>query len=325
MEYFSSANYIQAIADARNISAAAEKMGISQPALSSHLKKLEENLGVILFDRTKQPLALTDAGRIYLEYSARYQAMQHEFQQQLSDIEEMRTGRLIIAGASSFNVSYFPEAVAKFTHLYPGIEFEIIDDNIPEISVKAATGQIDLFIAPPGKQDERLQYESLLKENIFLCVPAQWEINERLKDFEIPVGQIMQSAGTLYQQGVQLPQVDFKEFRDMPFVLLKEDQHIGRTMDSLFSRHGFRPDKVTVAEQTMTSYNLTIAGIGISLMTESTIKNSNFRTHPKLYMADSDLCMREMFVAYPKNKYLSRAAREFIRILKDSLGMEKCG
>lgn len=324
MEYFSSSNYIQAIADARNISAAAEKLGISQPALSAYLRKLENQLGAILFDRTTQPLVLTEAGRLYLEYAARHQALQHEFQQQISDIEEMKKGRLIIAGASSFNVSYFPEAVARFTAMYPGIEFEIIDDNIPEISLKAASGQIDLFIAPPGKQDERLQYESLLKENIFLCVPSQWEINAKLSDFEIPVEQIMQSAGTLYQMGVQLPQVDFKEFRDMPFVLLKEDQHIGRTMDSLFSRHGFRPEKVTVAEQTMTSYNLTIAGIGISLMTESTIKNSNFRNHPKLYMADTDLCMREMYVAYPKHKYLSRAAREFIRILKDSLSMEKC-
>ena len=324
MEKFSYANYIRAIADARNISAAAEKLGISQPALSSNLKKLEESLGTVLFDRTKQPLALTESGRLYLQYADRYQALLHEFEQNLSDIEDMKTGKLVIAGASSFNVSYFPETVARFCQLYPGIEIEIIDDNIPEISMKAATGQIDLFIAPPGKQDERLQYESLLKENIFLCVPPQWEINAKLSSFEIPVEQIMQSAGTLYQQGVALPQVDFGEFRDMPFVLLKEDQHIGRTMESLFERHGFRPDKVTVAEQTMTSYNLTIAGIGISLMTESTIKNSNFRNHPKLYMADSDLCMREMYVAYPKQKYLSRAAREFIKVLKDSLSMEKC-
>ena len=101
MDYFSSANYIKAIADARNISAAAEKIGISQPALSAFLKKLEEQLGVILFDRTKQPLTLTEAGRIYLEYAVKYEALQHEFNQHINDIEGLQRGKLIIAGAPS--------------------------------------------------------------------------------------------------------------------------------------------------------------------------------------------------------------------------------
>ena len=79
MGHFSSAKYIQAIAETRNISAAADRLKISQPALSSHLKKLEEALDVIIFDRSKQPLEITDAGRVYLQYAARYQALDREF------------------------------------------------------------------------------------------------------------------------------------------------------------------------------------------------------------------------------------------------------
>lgn len=82
-----------------------------------------------------------------------------------------------MGGAASFNVSYLPKAVAEFTERYPGIELDIVDGNIPEISAKALNGQIDMFIAPTLKLDDRLSYEELLQEKIFLCVPPQWDIN----------------------------------------------------------------------------------------------------------------------------------------------------
>lgn len=314
MGYFSSAKYIQAIAETKNISAAAEHLKISQPALSSQLKKLEESLGVVLFDRTKQPLEITEAGKVYLDYAARYQALSKEFAQHIVDIGELKRGHLTVGGAASFNVSYLPKAVAEFTERYPGIELDIVDGNIPEISAKALNGQIDMFIAPTLKLDDRLSYEELLQEKIFLCVPPQWDINRELERWQIPVEAVL--AGSC---GSELPQVDFTGFRDSTFILLKQDQHIGHTMSRLFRRFGFEPKKAVMAEQTMTSYNLTLAGVGISLMTESTIKHSNFREFPKLYMADEEICRRKLYAVYSSQKYLPAAAKAFIDILKKNL------
>ena len=80
-------DYIKTIAEVRSISVAAEKLGISQPALSNYLKKKEKELGAVLFDRNKQPLQLTEAGTIYLEYIERFSTLEHELQQRISDIE----------------------------------------------------------------------------------------------------------------------------------------------------------------------------------------------------------------------------------------------
>lgn len=338
MGCFSSAKYIQAIADARNISAAADQLGISQPALSAQLKKLEDHLDVLLFDRTKQPLEMTDAGRVYLRYALKYRALCNEMMQHIADIEDLQQGHLTVGGAGAFNVSYLPDAAAEFTSRYPGIEFEIVDGNIPDISIKALNGQIDLFIAPPWKQDERFQYEELLREKIFLCVPPQWPINKELERWQIPIESVL--GGGLNQQGPQvvsqgsfkqpaqgkesaacasIPQVDFARFQDLPFVLLKEDQHIGHIMAMLFEKYGFEPQRYTVAEQTMTSYSLTLAGVGVSLMTESTIRNSVYGRYPVLYMPDQEICQRTMYVAYSKHKYLPGAAVRFIEILKETL------
>lgn len=324
MGHFSFAKYIQAIADMRNISAAADQLGISQPALSAQLKKLEDQLGVLLFDRTKQPLEMTEAGRIYLQYARKYQALQNEFMQHIADIENLQRGHLTVGGAGSFNISYLPDAAAEFTLRYPGIQFEVVDGSIPDISMKALNGQIDLFIAPPWNRDERFQYETLLQEKIFLCVPPKWEINRDLKEWQIPIEAVLKRKTKQQTEDGRissetLPQVDFTKFKDLPFVLLKEDQHIGHIMASLFERYRFDPVRYTITEQTMTSYSLTLAGVGISLMTESTIKNSCLDRYPILYMADNEICRRTMYVAYSKHKYLSGAAERFIAILKDTL------
>ncbi|MDO4544572.1 MAG: LysR family transcriptional regulator [Bacillota bacterium] len=315
MEKFLSSNYIQTIAEVKSISVAAEKLGISQPALSSYLKKQEERLETVLFDRAKQPIQLTEAGRIYLRYAEKFAALDKEFMQHIVDLEELRKGSLTIGGASFFNVSYLPKAVAKFSEAYPGIDMEIVDGRIPDISMKALNGQLDLFITPTREDDDRFHYEELLQERIFLCVPSDWSINETLKEEAIPVESILQpqaSGGS----GTKSPCVDFAKFRQLPFVLLQEDQHIGQVMEALFHKYGFEPQHRVSVEQTMTSYALTLAGVGISLITESSIRNSNFREFPALYMVDREICRRKMFVAYPKQKYLSRASKEFIKILK---------
>lgn len=316
MATVSFAHYIKAIAEAKSISAAAESLKISQPALSSYLKKLEDSLGAVLFDRTKQPLEITDAGRVYLDYAEKHSALLREFEQHISDIETLKKGKLTIGGAASFNVSYFPKTVAEFTEKYPGIDIDIIDGNIPEISAKAINGHIDLFVAPTVNGDTRLKYRELLNENIFLCVPSQWSINKDIEDKEIPIKEVLSGNCS---RDFELPVVDFKVFKECPFILLKKEQHIGSTMQKLFEKYEYKPKKTVVTEQTMTSYSLTLAGVGISLMTESTIRSSNFKDYPKLYMPDTQICRRSIYAMYSSQKYLSKAAKVFIEMLKKNL------
>ena len=180
MDRLITTNYIKAIADARNISAAAENLGISQPALSAYLKKTEEQLGMILFDRSQKPLVLTEAGIAYLQYADKMDALNKEFVQQISDLENLRTGSLTIGGASFFNITYLPKAIAEFISRYPGVDVEIKDGRVPEISMAALNGKVDLFITPTAEDPERFTYEKLLDEKIFICVPAQWKLNDEL-------------------------------------------------------------------------------------------------------------------------------------------------
>ena len=135
-------DYIKTIAEVSSISVAAEKLGISQPALSSYLKKKEKELGAVLFDRSKQPLQLTEAGAIYLEYTDSFAAMDNELRQRIADIKELQTGKLAIGGASFFNIAYLPKTVAAFNKKYPDIDIELIDGGVPELTTKAWNGNL---------------------------------------------------------------------------------------------------------------------------------------------------------------------------------------
>ena len=290
-------NYIKAIAEMRSISAAAESLGISQPALSAHLKKTESEVGALLFDRSRQPLELTEAGQAYLDYLDRAQSVEKELKQTISDIEGLETGSLTIGGAAFFNVAYIPEATAAFVKKSPGVDVEIVDGSVPFLATKALRGRLDLFITPAADEPDRFVYEKLLDEKVYLAVPADWDINRSI-------------AGKL------ITKAEFGKLCAHPFIVLHKDQHIGQMMEDLFVKFGCRPDKVIRVEQTMTSLALTMSGVGVSLITESSIRTRGLEGLPELYMADETICTRSMYVAYPRNKYLSRAASEFIKALK---------
>lgn len=313
-------NYILTVAQCGNISKAAEQLGISQPALSAHVKKIEEQMGIVIFDRTVKPLGLTEAGELYVSYLKKKQDLDKTLREQLSDLDDLKWGSLVIGGASFFNVSYFPKAIAEFSRRYPNVDIKVVDGSMPGITQMAVDHELDLFIAPPWNMDERCNYEKIFNEKIFLCVPEQFEINEELKEYRVPADVVMLGETDQWAASKgDKANVDIGRFKGQPFIRLGENQHIGNIMAQLFQRHGFQPEGCISAQQTMTSYGLTLAGVGISLITESSIRNGHMDRHPAFYMIDRDLGNRDMFVAYSRHKYLSNAAKEFIDILKKSL------
>lgn len=303
MERKTTFSYIKTIAETKSISVAADALGISQPALSSYLKKQESAVGAVLFDRSRQPLELTEAGKVYLEYLDKAISLQRDLKHNLEDIEGLRTGDIAVGGASFFNVSFLPEAIAEFISEYPGINIEIIDGKIPEIVVAAQKGLLDLFITPTKDDEDRFIYEELVSEDIYLAVPAGWEINRGL-------------SGKTKDTGKLIGKEEFRKLCQYPFIVLKEDQDIGRRMEELFAKYECRPEHIIRVEQTMTSLALTLADVGVSLITESSIRHSMLQKLPKLYKADEGICSRVMYIAYPKNRYMSGVTAKFAEVLK---------
>ena len=316
-------NYIQIIAELKSISATAETLGISQPALSASLKKKEKELGGIIFDRTKQPLELTEVGKAYLDYVGKQEQLKTELEQRISDISGLKSGHLTIGGATAFNIAYLPKAVGQFKSMYPNIEIRILDRSVPELVNEALKSGLDVFLTPRADDRDRFNYEILLEERLMLCVPNAIAEEVGLKPSSASKSNDAKSStansGGSKSSIAKLSAKDFSALCEYPFVVLRNEQDIGIKMRELCRRYNCEPKNVIMAEQTMTSLALSMSGVGISLVSEGSIKSLGIGEDVvSFYHLDEKICNRKLYTAWPKFKYLSKTTEEFIRVLKET-------
>lgn len=107
-------HYVEMIAEMKSISRAAQKLYISQPALTKSLARLEQELGVRLFDRSSTPIRLTYAGERYLQGMKNIAAMKYQLDKELEEIADMRKGRLVIGIPDTRSQRWLPHIVPPF-------------------------------------------------------------------------------------------------------------------------------------------------------------------------------------------------------------------
>ena len=91
-------DYVYEVYKERSFSAAAKNLFVSQPALSTAVKKLEESLGITIFDRSGSPLSLTEAGRVYIAALEEIRAIDRRMREQLADLSALQSGHIVVGG-----------------------------------------------------------------------------------------------------------------------------------------------------------------------------------------------------------------------------------
>lgn len=306
MEALTTANCVKTVAELRSISAAAEALGVSQPALSTRIKKLEGELGAQVFDRSRTPISITDAGLAYLETQEGIEALKRRLAQRISDMQGLKSGRLVVGGASLFNSTLLPKAVARFAEQYPGIEVRVVTDTVPNLTQAALSGTIDLFVTPVPNDNLNLESEELLTERLLLCIPRDSKAAEHLP-----------SAGS--EGFARIGAAEFKALAAEPFIMLDPTLQLGRKLKQLFELYSVEPAHAITVDQTSTGYALSMAGAGVGFVAESAMLDMPASQRPALYLADEAICSRKLYVARLKSTSRSRAEEEFSRVLKETV------
>lgn len=303
MESLTTSTCIQTVARLRSISAAAEELGISQPALSARVKKLENQLGAQVFDRSRTPLEITDAGHAYLETQEAIQALNRKLAKRIDDLKGLGTGSLVIGGASLFNSTLLPKAVASFLAEHPAVDIRIVTDTVPNLMEGALAGSIDLFVTPIASDNMGLAFEPLLEERIFLSIAA-----------DSPTARKLPPMGT--EGFAAIDATMFGQLQDETFIVHDKRLQLGRKLEQLFKRYGFVPQRTVAVDQTSTGLALSQAGVGVAFVTESALASVADAARPALYLADEDICTRKLFIARRKGAPVSRAEAEFTQHLE---------
>lgn len=155
-----------AVAEERNITRGAERLFISQPAVSKQLAELERHLGTRLFDRLPQGVRLTEAGALLYAHSRRLFAIEAEAERALAELQGLQRGRLAIGASTTIGVYLLPEILARFHLKHPGIEIALEIANTEGIQRHLLEGTLDLGLTEGFVASEEMVIEVFMEDEL---------------------------------------------------------------------------------------------------------------------------------------------------------------
>ena len=143
---------------------AAERLSLSQPALTIAVGQFEESLGVRLFDRTTRRVSLTSDGEDFLATAERLLEDFDVAVADMRDLAERRRGRVGIAALPSVALRLLPEVVADFSKAYPGVRIHLQDANARGVQERVQRKEVDFGIGSLWEPDPELAFEALIRD-----------------------------------------------------------------------------------------------------------------------------------------------------------------
>lgn len=160
-----------AVAETGGISRAAERLMISQPAVSRHVQSLEHALGVTLLERRPRGVSLTEAGEILADYARRLFAIEAQADEVFSDLRSLRKGVLRLGGSMSLGNYFLPEVIAAFHQQYPQISILLEVGNTDYILDMVRNNRVDIgFIEGEFSADE-FDAELFMYDELIVIAP----------------------------------------------------------------------------------------------------------------------------------------------------------
>jgi LysR family hydrogen peroxide-inducible transcriptional activator len=190
--------YVLAVAEHKNFTLAAEKCFVTQPTLSMQIQKIEEELNILIFDRSKKPIQLTDIGRKIVEQAKNIVNEAGK----IKDIVEYQKG--FIGGEFKLGIiptvmpTLLPMFLNNFIKKYPKIKLVIEELNTDEIITRLKNGHLDAAIAATPLEDEKIKEIVLYYEPFVAYIPDNYAISHKN---EIEVSDLNLDTILLLQDG----------------------------------------------------------------------------------------------------------------------------
>ena len=157
---------LAALVESGNLSRAAERLHLSQPALSHQLKAMEEHLGVLLFERKSQPLRLTPAGTRLLESGSVVIEEMLQCERDIARIAEGKAGTLRIAVECHSCFDWLMPAMDVFRERWPEVEMDLVSGFQPDPTGLLLTDEADLVIVSTTPPRDGVVYETLFRYEV---------------------------------------------------------------------------------------------------------------------------------------------------------------
>lgn len=232
------------VAQAGSFSGAAERLFMSQPAVSQHMKELEEALGVQLFRRGRRGVTLTAEGRTLLDYTQRIFALAAEAEGAVLNVAKLADGQLNVGATPGISTYLLPEWVHNFQTRYPQLTVTTITATTPEIAAQLINGQLDLgFIEGELNSDDASRLHARV-----LC--------------EVPQLVLVGPKHPFWSR----PHIALKDLDGQTFVMRQPGSQSRRWLDDILNAHRAQPRIAAEFDNPEAIKRLVIGSVAIGVL-----------------------------------------------------------
>jgi DNA-binding transcriptional LysR family regulator len=282
--------YFVQVAKEKSYTRAAKKLYLSQPALSKTIKKLENELGAKLFDRSGKEVKLTDCGKDLFEKAQKLIWDFNNTIESLQETKDLKRGHITIGIPPVIGTLYFSPIITNFRKMYPGISIDIFEEGAKTVADKVIEGDVDIgIVILPTNTRELIIIPVFKDENVVVV----YETNPlALKE-----------------------KISFKHLKNENFNIFNENFVLYDQIISKCHKSGFEPNITFKSSQWDFIIEMLSLDQGISILPRP-ILNRNKYSHIKTIPLEP-LFPWELILIIKKGKYISYAGREFISFVQN--------
>ena len=310
-------NYVYEVYRERSISKAAANLYISQPSLSATIKKIEEKLGMPIFDRSTSPLRLTEFGSIYIKAIEDVYEIEKGVENFISDINMLRFGELSIGASNVFAAYTLPPIISDFKKKYPDVKVNLTEGNTEMLEALLSLNKVDMVI-DNNRYDTGIYDKALYsKEKILLAVPKIFAECQKVSEFALDEECIRSKK---YRED-SYPSVPLSAFSSVPFIMLAPNNDTRIRSDKMCREAGFHPNIVLEVNQQATAYMIATTKMGATFISDTVIDKMPSYENLSYYKIDSTYADRIVYFYFKKHKYKTRVMQEFMNFISEKYAL----
>ena len=287
--------YAILLSQIRNFSQVAEKLNISQPALSKQILSLESELDLKLFDRTTTPLTVTPAGQYFLQEAQELLYKEDQLLRSMAQFKSGEAGQLVI-GVTPFRSSYLiPDIVKACRTAFPNIQVKLQEAGTDILRKEAAEGKYDFAVVNLPVDESVLDIIPLEADRLVLVVPPQWKAL-----LDLPEG---------------CQEVDFSQCRNLPFVVVQKNQEMRTLFEKLCATHNFHPNIAAEVVSLTTAWSMACAGVAATILPAQFVNCRKGEAELTVLDMQNAQYTRQPAIITRKGQFISAPARYAINAL----------
>lgn len=285
-------NAFMLVAEHQSFRQAAEASHRSQSAVTTQIKQLESQLGVMLFHRTTRQVALTAEGQLLFESTRRAMAEVELGLRVIQESADLKRGRIFLSCSTTVASTRLAPILAAFENDYPGVEVYVSELASSDMFETVRSESVDFGIGPVVETSE-FDFQEILTENLYAIVP---------KKFLARAGKTIALA----------------RLAEMPLLLLSPATALRAMLEDAAREQGVELRTKFQFSQAPTLISMANAGLGVAILPRLVVpETTHSGTHTLLI--DSPKLQRTVAVVTLKGRSLSPAATRLIQIVKEGM------